>query len=120
MAKSPFSLEGRTAVITGGGTGIGKSIAIEFARAGADVAVCSRKLEHLEPVADAIRGLGRKTFAMAVDVRVEEQVAQFYEQSGTDQPERRARHVRIAEQARAAARHARLAAAQATSEDAHA
>jgi NAD(P)-dependent dehydrogenase (short-subunit alcohol dehydrogenase family) len=49
MAKNPFSLEGKTAVVTGGGTGIGKSIAIEFARAGADVAICSRKLEHLEP-----------------------------------------------------------------------
>ena len=50
MANNAFSLEGKTAIVTGGGTGIGKSIAIEFARAGADVAICSRKLEHLEPV----------------------------------------------------------------------
>ena len=74
MAKSPFSLEGKTAIVTGGGTGIGKAIALEFARAGADVALCSRKLEHLEPVAKQIRDLGRRSFAMAVDVRQEDQV----------------------------------------------
>src|SRR5216684_6035342 len=73
MAKSPFSLEGKTAIVTGG-TGIGKSIAIEFARAGADVALCSRKLEHLEPVAQEIANLGRRTFAVALDVRQEDQV----------------------------------------------
>ena len=72
--KSPFSLEGKTAIVTGGGTGIGKSIAIEFARAGADVGLCSRKLEHLEPVAKAIHDLGRRSFAVPVDVRQEEQV----------------------------------------------
>ena len=71
MARSPFSLEGKTAIVTGGGTGIGKSIAIEFARAGADVAICSRKLEHLEPVVKTITGLGRRSFADVVDVRVE-------------------------------------------------
>src|SRR3989442_12881609 len=74
MAKSPFSLEGKTAIVTGGGTGIGKSIAIEFARAGADVALCSRKLEHLEPVVKAVRDVGKRSFAMAVDVRQEDQV----------------------------------------------
>ena len=48
MGISPFALDGKTAIVTGGGTGIGKAIAIEFARAGAHVAVCSRSLEHLE------------------------------------------------------------------------
>jgi len=77
--KNPFSLEGKTAIVTGGGTGIGKSIAIEFARAGADVAICSRKLEHLEPVEKEIRNLGRKAFSMALDVRQEEQVKAIVE-----------------------------------------
>jgi NAD(P)-dependent dehydrogenase (short-subunit alcohol dehydrogenase family) len=81
MATSPFSLEGKTAIVTGGGTGIGKSIAIEFARAGADVAICSRKMEHLEPVMKEIHGLGRRTFAMAVDVRQEDQVREMVERA---------------------------------------
>src|SRR5262249_62063282 len=70
MARNPFSLEGKTAIITGGGTGIGKSIAIEFARAGADVALCSRKLEHLEPVVKTIEPMGRRPFADRAHLRV--------------------------------------------------
>jgi len=81
MTRSPFSLEGKTAIVTGGGTGIGKSIAIEFARAGADVALCSRKLEHLEPVAQEIADLGRRTFAVALDVRQEDQVKGLVERA---------------------------------------
>ena len=84
MAKSPFSLEGKTAIVTGGGTGIGKSIAIEFARTGADVALCSRKLEHLEPVAKEITNLGRRTFAVAVDVRQEDQVKGIVERAASE------------------------------------
>ena len=81
MAASPFSIENKVAIVTGGGVGIGKSIAIEFARAGADVALCSRKLEHLEPVAKAIRDIGKRTFAVAVDVRQEDQVKAIVERA---------------------------------------
>jgi 3-oxoacyl-[acyl-carrier protein] reductase len=84
MANSPFSLQGKTAIVTGGGTGIGKSIALEFARAGADVALCSRKLEHLEAVEKEIRNLGRRTFSMVVDVRQEEQVKAIVERAVKD------------------------------------
>src|SRR3990167_1024826 len=74
MAASPFSLEKKIAVITGGGVGIGRSIALEFAKAGADVVICSRKIENLEPVTAEIKKLGRRSFCMAVDVREEEAV----------------------------------------------
>jgi NAD(P)-dependent dehydrogenase (short-subunit alcohol dehydrogenase family) len=84
MAQSPFSLDGKTAIVTGGGTGIGKSIAIEFARAGADVAICSRKPEHLEPVVKEIQQLGKRSYAMAVDVRQEEQLKAMVEKAVAD------------------------------------
>jgi 3-oxoacyl-[acyl-carrier protein] reductase len=84
MTRSPFSLEGRGTIVTGGGTGIGKAIALEFARAGADVAVCSRKAEHVEPVAKAIRDLGRRAFAMVVDVRAEDQVQAIVERAAQE------------------------------------
>jgi len=81
MARSVFSLEGKTAIVTGGGTGIGKSIALEFAKAGADVALCSRNLEHLEPVVKEITALGRRSFAEVVDVRQEDQVKGIVERA---------------------------------------
>ena len=48
MGKSNFSLTNQVAIVTGGGTGIGRSIALEFAEFGADVVVSSRKLQNLE------------------------------------------------------------------------
>lgn len=63
-----FSLQGKVAVITGGSRGIGEATAIEFAKAGADVVVASRKLAELERVAAEIKKLGRK--AMAVETHV--------------------------------------------------
>ena len=77
MAASPFSIENKVAIVTGGGVGIGRSIALEFARAGADVVVASRKLENLEPVAAEIKKLGRQSLAMAVDVRQEDAVKEL-------------------------------------------
>jgi NAD(P)-dependent dehydrogenase (short-subunit alcohol dehydrogenase family) len=59
---SKFSLKGKTAIVTGGGRGIGKAIAIGFARAGAKVAVTSRKVADLESTAAEIKSFGGEAY----------------------------------------------------------
>ena len=65
----PNLLEHRVALVTGGGTGICRGIAMAFAAHGCDVAITSRKLEHLEPTADELRARGVRAIAKAADVR---------------------------------------------------
>ena len=68
MKLSAFSLEGKVAIITGGGTGIGRSIALQFAEAGADVVVGSRTKTNLDEVAKEVRTLGKRSLAVPVDI----------------------------------------------------
>jgi len=72
-------LAGETALITGGGTGIGEEIALAMADHGADVAVASREMDHLEPVAEAVRERGQTACATTVDVRDEDRVDEMTE-----------------------------------------
>ena|SRR5947209_4996380 len=67
-------LSGRVAFVTGGGTGITGGVAGALAESGAAVALVSRKLEHLEPAAEAIRARGGEAMAVAADVRNIEEV----------------------------------------------
>lgn len=62
-------LKGRVALVTGGGTGICRGIALAFARHGCDVAITSRKAEHLDPTAADLRALGVRAAAAPADVR---------------------------------------------------
>ena len=70
MSIPSFSLEGKVAIVTGGRRGIGRAIALAFAEAGADVAVCSRVLEdgELETAAEEIQRLGRRSLAIQADI----------------------------------------------------
>jgi len=63
-----LSLEGKVAVVTGGGSGIGRGIALKFAGAGADVVVAGRRLAVLEEVAQEIKTMGRRSLAIQTDV----------------------------------------------------
>jgi NAD(P)-dependent dehydrogenase (short-subunit alcohol dehydrogenase family) len=67
-------LSGRTAIITGGGRGIGEAIATLFAAEGANLAVASRSLDELEAVADRCRSQGARCIAHKTDVARQEDV----------------------------------------------
>jgi NAD(P)-dependent dehydrogenase (short-subunit alcohol dehydrogenase family) len=65
---------GKTALITGASAGIGRALALEFAREGANVAVAARRLELLETLAHDIEALGRKALPIRCDVTKEDEV----------------------------------------------
>ncbi len=69
MPVAEFSLAGKVAIVTGGSRGIGRSIAVGLAEAGADVVVAARKLEALEESVAAISATGRKGIAIPTNVR---------------------------------------------------
>jgi len=71
---SLFRLDGEKALVTGGGRGLGKEMAIALAEAGADVAVVQRRLEEGEETAAEIKKLGRQAIALRGDVSKEEDV----------------------------------------------
>ncbi|MFC1860103.1 SDR family NAD(P)-dependent oxidoreductase [Chloroflexota bacterium] len=74
-----MKLKNKIAIITGGGTGLGKAMALEFANAGADVVVCSRNKGNIEKARDEIIALGRRSLAIVTDVCVKEQVDNMVE-----------------------------------------
>jgi NAD(P)-dependent dehydrogenase (short-subunit alcohol dehydrogenase family) len=64
-----LSIQGRVAVVIGGTSGIGRALALGFARRGADVVTAGRRRRELDQTAAAIEGMGRRTLRHPVDVR---------------------------------------------------
>jgi NAD(P)-dependent dehydrogenase (short-subunit alcohol dehydrogenase family) len=71
--SSRFSLEGRVAIITGGGTGIGRGTALVLAEHGADIVLAARRTEPLESTAGEVEALGRRALTVPTDVTSAEQ-----------------------------------------------
>ena len=80
------SLTGRTAVVTGGSSGLGRATAVALAQAGADVAVLARGSDELEDTAAQVRSAGRRASAVVVDLAdaaaVERAAAQALDELG--------------------------------------
>jgi len=74
-------LDGKVAVVTGGGRGIGKAIAVAFAAEGASVVVASRNMENLKKTVTEIESKGGKALAIQTDVTIEEQVERMVRQA---------------------------------------
>ena len=78
MSGSPLRADanaGRVALVTGGGTGIGRATALELAATGAGVVICGRRAELLEETRAAIEADGGACLAIPADVREEDEVA---------------------------------------------
>jgi len=81
MALKEFNLEGKSALVTGAGRGIGKVIALTLAEAGADVAVVARSAKEVENSAQEIRALKKNGLAITADVTKAEEIAQLVEKT---------------------------------------
>jgi 3-oxoacyl-[acyl-carrier protein] reductase len=73
-------LDDKIAIVTGGGSGIGQSIALGLAREGCDVALCGRRLEPLQETVRQIEAQGRRALALSVDVSRGEAVQGFVDE----------------------------------------
>jgi NAD(P)-dependent dehydrogenase (short-subunit alcohol dehydrogenase family) len=70
---------GTTVLVTGGGTGLGRAVATEFARLGADIVIASRKPEHLDQGRETIEELGARVLVVACDIREPDQIAAAFD-----------------------------------------
>ncbi|MBI4336477.1 MAG: SDR family oxidoreductase [Chloroflexi bacterium] len=74
-----LGLEGKVAVVTGGGTGLGRAVALHLARAGSDLVVAGRRLGPLETTAAEARQVGRRALAVPTDIADSSQVDRLVE-----------------------------------------
>ena len=78
------TFDGVGVLVTGGGTGLGKAIAVEFARLGAAIVIASRKEEHLAAGREAIEALGAPVLTVQCDIRQPEEIAAAFEAAESD------------------------------------
>jgi len=74
MNDVKFDLNGKVAIVTGGGRGLGRAISLGLAAAGADVALCGRKVENCEDAATEIRAMGRRALPLSCHMGRSEEV----------------------------------------------
>jgi NAD(P)-dependent dehydrogenase (short-subunit alcohol dehydrogenase family) len=79
-----FDLTGKTAIVTGGGTGIGRQMAQGLAEAGANLVLCARKAERCEQAAAELEQQGGRAIGLGCDVRDPEQVRRVVETATTE------------------------------------
>lgn len=81
MISGERSLDGKVAIITGGGTGLGKAMALALAKEGVDIVVAARRVELIEQTAKEVSALGRRGLAIPTDVTDSQQVNRLVEQT---------------------------------------
>jgi NAD(P)-dependent dehydrogenase (short-subunit alcohol dehydrogenase family) len=78
-ALRPGTYDGVAVFVTGGGTGLGKAIASEFARLGASLVIASRKPEHLDAAREAMDAIGAPVVVVACDIREPDSIAAAFD-----------------------------------------
>jgi NAD(P)-dependent dehydrogenase (short-subunit alcohol dehydrogenase family) len=74
MILDSLNLDGKVAIVTGAGRGLGRAMALRLARCGADIVAAARTVTQLEETAEGVRKLGRRCLITPTDVAVSEQV----------------------------------------------
>jgi NAD(P)-dependent dehydrogenase (short-subunit alcohol dehydrogenase family) len=80
-ALAPGTFDGCCVFVTGGGTGLGKAIALEFARLGASIVIASRSEEHLAAGREAVQAMGARVHTVSCDVRKPEEIASAFDEA---------------------------------------
>jgi gluconate 5-dehydrogenase len=83
-SRDLFDLTGKVAIVTGGGSGIGRQMAEGLAETGADLVLCARHLERCEAAAAELRELGVRALAMRCDVRDQAEVESVVERTRSE------------------------------------
>ena len=78
-ALKPGTFDGQTVLVTGGGTGLGKAVAVQFAQLGASIVIASRKTEHLEAGRAELEALNAEVMTVTCDIREPDQIAAAFD-----------------------------------------